>query len=185
MLVKWRRFRQRLRDMRTLKDLSFAAEDIAAKRSELPPGAEHFLLAALTLPDGTARRAFIHANADADEITAAIDRQYDEALRSIGIEPPDVQCATEVPDDSEVPKPKLYQAKPSVTTLYKTMEAHTKANPDAPLLGATVVIGVASLEQGVAARALRAMNVDRSKLVKAAQDLIDQWQQIRAESRTS
>ncbi|MGZ8476106.1 MAG: Clp protease N-terminal domain-containing protein, partial [Candidatus Limnocylindria bacterium] len=44
--------------MRTIKKLLTDAEVEARAMGEAEPGAEHLLLAALDLPDGSARRAF-------------------------------------------------------------------------------------------------------------------------------
>jgi ClpA/ClpB-like protein len=50
------------------------------------PGAEHLLLAALELPDGTARRAFERVGADPNALRQAIEEQHAEALCAVGID---------------------------------------------------------------------------------------------------
>jgi Clp amino terminal domain, pathogenicity island component len=52
------RIKARLSSMSTLKSLCLRAEQHALRDQQRQPGAEHFLLAALDLPDGTARQAF-------------------------------------------------------------------------------------------------------------------------------
>lgn len=80
------RIRQRLQDMRTLRQLFTRAEHHARAQGQPRPGAEHFLLAAIELPDGTARRAFEHIGANPDAIPAAIEQQYRDALAQVGIQ---------------------------------------------------------------------------------------------------
>jgi len=90
------RIRQRLNDMRTLHRLCTRAEHHARARGQPQPGAEHFLLAAIELPDGSARRAFARVGADPDALPAAIEQQYRDALAQIGIGaemPPAAPCA--------------------------------------------------------------------------------------------
>lgn len=57
------RIRSKLNDMNTIKLLCEGAEAHALQDQQREPGAEHFLLAALDLPDGTARLAFEKAGA--------------------------------------------------------------------------------------------------------------------------
>jgi len=176
--MKWlQRIRQRMRDVRTIKDLSLAAEQLAIGMGDAPPGAEHFMLAAINMADGTAHQAFEFVGADPDQFRISIDEQYDQALRSTGIE------AANIDNDAVVnemglseSKPAPFQTKPDVTSLFKRMHQFDSARPDRPLLGASVVFAAASLEQGVTARTLRAMNVDRGELAVSAQNIVDNWQ---------
>ncbi len=81
------RIKQRFNDMGTIKALCERAEHHALQDQQREPGAEHFLLSALDLPDGTARRAFARVGADASDLPPAIARQYAEALRPLGLDP--------------------------------------------------------------------------------------------------
>ena len=60
------RIKARFESMGTIKALNEAAERFALEDQQREPGAEHFLLAALALPDSTARLAFEAIGADAD-----------------------------------------------------------------------------------------------------------------------
>lgn len=163
--------RQRFRDMGTIKILCLDAEKLAKMEGQKEPGAEHFVLSALSLPDGTARKAFLRANADPDDFRAAIARQYEEALESIGITtPPD---ATTTSESAPSPAGTIYNAQPSAQALMKTIiyEIKTKEqkdNPAAPLLGAHVLLAATTAQYGVAARAFRAMGIDSASLADAA-----------------
>ncbi|MBJ7457247.1 MAG: peptidase, partial [Thermoleophilia bacterium] len=74
--------------IQTLSALLRSAEADALATGEELPGAEHLLLAALDLEDGTARRAFTAVGADAAGLRDAIAGQHADALRAIGIDPP-------------------------------------------------------------------------------------------------
>jgi hypothetical protein len=77
------RLKQRFRDMGTIKALCLGAGKFAKADGQKEPGAEHFVLMALELPDGTARNASKRISADPGSFHAAIDRQYVEALQHI------------------------------------------------------------------------------------------------------
>ncbi len=82
-----------VRDIRTINRLLGGAEAEARRKGESLPGAEHLLLAALALPEGSARRAFERVGADPDRLADAIAAQHADALAAIGIEAPDGLCA--------------------------------------------------------------------------------------------
>ncbi len=80
----FKRFRLRLRDMRTISKLISGADEQAHMMGEEKPGAEHYLLSALKLPDATAQRVFERMGTDPEKFKLAIKEQYSEALRNIG-----------------------------------------------------------------------------------------------------
>ena len=157
----FQRIRQRLKDMRTLHLLFTRAEHHARTQGQPQPGAEHFLLAAIDLPDGSARRAFARIGADPDALPAAIEQQYRDALAQIGIH-------TDLPPARPVTSgPGIYRAQPSGEGLMQTLADARKGQPG-PLLGAHLVALVAAMPQGVAARALNTLRVDLPALAEAA-----------------
>ena len=81
--------KQRFRDMSTIKSLCLAAEQHANTDGRKEPGAEHFVLAALESPDGTARKAFEHIRVDPNSFRAAIAQHGEavRALRAMGADP--------------------------------------------------------------------------------------------------
>jgi hypothetical protein len=153
--------KQRLKDVGTIKTLCQAAEAHALREGQDEPGAEHFLLAALDLPDGTARRAFQRVGADPAALEPAIARQYAEPLRALGID--------EIPAEPAPLKSGkgLYRAAASGQEVLQALAANRASGG---LIGAHVAAVVAAMPHGVAARALRAMGVDLAALRTAAQD---------------
>lgn len=160
------RTRARLADMHTIKDLCERAETHAREDHQDTPGAEHFLLSALDLPDGTARRAFEAVGTAPSGLGPAIQRQYSEALQFIG-----VSDAPAGPGETDMPPARSgpFSAAPSGQEVMLALAANRADH--GPLLGAHVVAVVAGMKHGVAARALRAMGVDPQALKRAAEDI--------------
>lgn len=157
----------RFRDMGTIRRLSEMAEAHALQDRQQRPGAEHFLLAALDLDDGTARRAFKQSGVDPDGFRLAIERQYAAALDSVGIAvAPAAIAAGRTPRRAE---PGVYRAAPSGQEVMQALAASRRGH--APLLGAHIVAIVASMPHGVAARALRTMGADAATLRAAADEI--------------
>lgn len=153
-----------IQDMRTIKGLLTGAEAIAREAGESQPGAEHLLLSALAMPEGSARRAFERIGADPDAFGPAITAQHAEALRALGIEPPPEEAL--VPASEATPS-RWYRANASLQTAFQ--RAGELARDDGTWMnGAHVVVAVAGMEHGTAARALSAMGVDREQLAAAA-----------------
>lgn len=158
------RLKQRMHDMRTIGQLCASAERHANADGQKEPGSEHFILAALELPDGSARKAFERIGADPGRFRQAIAEQYGDALRSAGVDPAALE---QVP--VPLPPPSgLYRAKASAQALMQQLAALRAGLPGVPLTGAHVIAACAAFQQGVAARALRRMGVDMEALAGAA-----------------
>lgn len=152
--------KRRLADMATIKALCTAAERHANAEGRQQPGAEHFVLAALELPDGSAAAAFRRLQADPAAFRAAIERQYADALSGVG-------AGDVLPDPEPVAADRgLYRAGASGQALLQALAAQDKAGQ--PLLGAHVLLAAGATQQGVTARALRAMGIEPAALVDAA-----------------
>lgn len=158
-----------LDDMRTIKQLLTDAERIAREMGEEEPGAEHLLLSAIGLPDGTAARALAKVAADAERIRAALREEQADALVSVGV-PREIADAMAVPAPLGLAgAPLLYGAGPSAREAFQ--EAATKArSAKQRLAGAHVVAAVAGNERGTMARVFDRMGVDRQRLADAAQE---------------
>ncbi len=162
----FKRVRLRLRDMKTISKLITGADKHANSFGEEKPGAEHFVLSALNLPDGSASRVFQKFGIDSDKFREAIKEQYRIALTSVGIDPQVVEIDPE-PFQSE----KIFKSsQPSGVELMKSLHALKEQDKDRPLSGAHVIAVVASQEFGVTARALKVLGVDRDDLSNALRE---------------
>ena len=167
------RLRHRLRDVGTLKTLCETAEAHARRAGQDQPGAEHFVLAALDLQDGTARAAFARLDADANAFVTAIERQHRDALAGVGIAP---QAWPEPPADAAgAPATGLYRAQPSGQALMQALAKRRERAGEIPLIGAHVLAAATEAAQGITARALQAMGVDAAALRAAAASEIAAW----------
>lgn len=158
----FRGLKRRISDMAVIRRLCLEAEAYARKDGQYEPGAEHFLLAALDLPDGTARRAFARVGGDHESLEATIAAQHDSALSAIGVTP-NINLKPGITE----PSGGLYLAAPSGQQVMQELAAHRIANSPG-LVGADIVAIVAAFPRGVAARALREMGVSRDALRQAA-----------------
>lgn len=156
------RIRQRIADMRTISALCQAAERHANADGQEAPGAEHFMLAALELPDGSARNAFRRLGADPESFRDAVAQQYGAALQSIGLR------AVAQPAHATGPNPGSYHSRPSAKMLMQQLADWPRSSARERLTGAHVIAVAAQGRQGVAVRALRTIGVDLAALGKAA-----------------
>ncbi|CAN7666045.1 Clp protease N-terminal domain-containing protein [Aminobacter sp. LjRoot7] len=160
------RIKARFNDMGTIGTLCTGAEQHALRDQQREPGAEHFLLAALDLPDGTARRAFEEVGADPAALKHAISRQYGDALAAIGLDIGSPLAAA-AGQEQLAARPGAFNASASGQEVMQALAASRSQH--GPLLGAHVVAILAAMPHGVAARALRAMGVDLGQLKSAAE----------------
>ena len=162
-----------VREIRTISRLLTGAEAEANKAGETMPGAEHLLLSALALPDGSARRAFERLGADPDELRSAIASQYADALRAIGIEPVSDDALDAAAGAGVASAKGVFRSTASAQAVFRAAVDLAKTERPSRLVGAHVVAAVARMEHGTAARALRAMRIDRHALAVAAQQELD------------
>lgn len=148
--------KRRLGDMATIKALCSAAERHANAEGKQEPGAEHFVLAALELPDGSACAVFRRLHADAGQFRSAIEQQYSAALADVAI-----PAATAV-----APSAGAYRASASGQALMQELAAQEKAGQ--PLRGAHVLLAASAAQRGVTARALEVLGITPAALADAA-----------------
>ncbi len=167
----FKRLQLRLRDIRTISKLISGADEQAHMNGEEQPGAEHYLLSAFKLPDGTAQRVFERIGADPRQFRTAIRKQYSDALSAIGVD-------TEIMADEPEPVGNnrvLHNSKPSAQMVMKKLLALKSHDKDRPLLGAHVVGVIAGMKQGVAARSLKAMGLDQDAIISAVKEELDSF----------
>ena len=164
--------RQRFRDAGTLRALHVAAEKHANSQGQREPGTEHFILAALELPDATAARAFSLLQITPDAFRSSIENQYRAALASVGL--PADSLADLGGDQVAVPPSKgLYRAQPSARSMmdvltHDIMKTEQQRDASAPLFGAHVLIAASAARHGVCTRTFLDLGVEPEKLRDAA-----------------
>ncbi|CAN7424890.1 Clp protease N-terminal domain-containing protein [Pseudoduganella sp. LjRoot289] len=159
------KLKQRLQDMRTIKNLCEGAESQARQAGQRQPGAEHYVLSALELADGSARRVFQRLGADPDAYRAALASQHVNALGKLGIDASGVPPATPVDGAPAA----IFDSQPSGQALMQALPEMTRRLP-APLCGAHVLLAAAAMQHSQAARALRTMKLEPQALAQAAQE---------------
>ena len=156
-----------LDDMRTIRQLLTDAERIAREMGEEQPGAEHLLLSAMGLPDGSAARVFGGLGIDEAAIRAALRDEHADALVAAGVARETAEAMAEPSPLGEAGKPRLYPAGPSAQEVFQEAGRLARTSKQR-LAGAHVVAAVASLERGTLPRVLDRLGVDRQRLADAA-----------------
>lgn len=144
---------------RTLATLCDAAEGEARRDGQVKPGAEHFVLAALSLPDRRASRALERLGVTDAQLREAIARQYQNPLQALGI---DVTVLSEPLAGTDTAN--LYQAAPSGQTLIRALAREGSS----PLTSDQVLLAAAGQAHGVFPRALAVMGLTLAQLRSAA-----------------
>jgi ATP-dependent Clp protease ATP-binding subunit ClpA len=158
------RIRRRRDDIATVTALLKGAEAAAREDGAAHAGAEHLLLAALGLPDGTAAAAFRRAGVDPGGLADAIAAQHAAALSAFGI----AGSEPALPAPGEPPTG-AYRGDASLEPVLRAAAAAVKRDR-IRLRGAHIVEAVATLEKGSAPRALAALGADRDVLARAARE---------------
>ena len=156
-----------LDDMRTIKQLLTDAERVAREMGDEEPGAEHLLLSALGLPDGSAARALARLGVDADGIRGALRAEQADALVAAGIPREAAEAMADPTPLGPVGAPLLYGAGPSAREVFQDAGRLARSSKQR-LVGAHVVAAVAGLEQGTVPRVLDRLGVERARLANAA-----------------
>lgn len=159
---------QTFRDMGTIKALCEAAERIANGEHQSAPGAEHFVLAALELPDGSAARVFARLGIDAGTFLAALRDEHRANLRAAGVSAEQIHSSER--DVPPLPRPnELYNAAPSGEAVLKGLAALRKRGVSGPLVGVHVLEVVSAMQHGPSARAFALLGRDAPTVMAAIQ----------------
>jgi ATP-dependent Clp protease ATP-binding subunit ClpA len=161
----FQKLRARLGDVSTITRVLQDAETIARREGLEQPGAEHLVLAALRLDDGTARAALERAGASADAFASAVRDQHAVALGTVGV------VADDDLIDASLPEPGspsgVYRSDTSAQELFQRAGDEARAEGGG-LLGAHVLGAAAELEHGTVARAFEHLGIDRAILRESA-----------------
>ncbi|WP_192804979.1 Clp protease N-terminal domain-containing protein [Noviherbaspirillum aerium] len=177
----FRMLKQRINDIRTINSLCLSAERHANADGEKEPGLEHFVLAALDLPDCTARKAFERLGADPDGFRAAVAAHYRNALKSVGVDTPEQMISYGAAGDIP-PGNGLYRSKHQVKEFMQRLANRKMKDGARPLLGAHVLETAAGFEHGVASRTFATMGIHRQAMGEAARAEAEKEGQREAES---
>lgn len=158
--------RTALADIRTMKALFAAAEHEAAALGDEQPGAEHLLLAALTLDEDSARSAFAALGVTAEQVRSAIGQVHASALGAVGID----AGADGVRGLSEPSRPLTgpYRSTGSAQDLFQRARRLSAVDKPAILRAGHIAIAAAEVEHGTVRRLLELLGVDRTRLTGAA-----------------
>ena len=156
-----------LDDMRTIKQLLTDAERIAREMGEEEPGAEHLLLSAIGLPDGSAGRALGRLGVDAEGIRTALRDEQADALVAAGVARETAEAMADPTPLGPGGAPILYGAGPSAREVFQEAGKLARSSKQR-LAGAHVVAAVAGLERGTMPRVLDRLGVNRQQLADAA-----------------
>ena len=159
---------QTFKDMGTIKTLCEAAERIAHAEHQSAPGAEHFVLAALELPDGSAARVFAKLGLTAEGFREAVRATHRAALAAVGVGADQIRGSER--DVPPLPEPKeIYNAAPSGEAVLKGLSALRKRGVSGPLIGAHVLDVVSAMQHGTTRRAFQSMGRDAATVQSAIQ----------------
>jgi ATP-dependent Clp protease ATP-binding subunit ClpA len=156
-----------LDDMRTIKQLLTEAERISRELGEAEPGAEHMLLSAIALPDGTAGHALGRLGVDADRIRAALVDEQADALVAVGVPREQAETLAVPTPLGDADRPLLYGAGPTAREVFKAASDLARGAKQR-LVGAHVVLAIAGVERGTVARLLDRLGLDRGAVADAA-----------------
>lgn len=152
-----------LADMRTIKQLLTDAERIAREMGEDEPAAEHLLLSALGLPDGSAGRVLGRHGVDAETLRTALRDEQADALVTAGVPRQTAEAVADPTPLGPAGAPLLYASRPSAREVFQEAGRLARSSKER-LAGAHVVAAVAGLERGTMARVLDRLGVDREQL---------------------
>jgi ATP-dependent Clp protease ATP-binding subunit ClpA len=149
--------------VKTLKLLCEAALREAEREGLMEVSAEHFLLAAFELPDGTAARSFQAFGVDAERLRDSIERQHAEALVASGFAP------GAMPPPAPITRSPKSWALPSDASARAILERLSQAGPTAEALrGAHVVLAALGARRGVVPRVLHLLDIAPEALAASA-----------------
>lgn len=150
--------------LKALKQLCEGAMTQAEAEGLSEVGAEHFLLSAFDLPDGTARRSFEPFGIDKEALRAAIERHYAEALKAAGM------GGEAMPPPAPITRPTSpWAGLPSSASGLALLDRLAEKGPAGePLCGADVVLATLSARRGTVPRVLASLRIDPEALAAFA-----------------
>lgn len=157
-----------IRDMRTIGALLGDAELTARRLGNEEPGAEHLLLAAIGLPDGSAARALEAVGVSASRLERAITEEQAVGLERAGF---GAEVAADLSEPVALTPARgagLYRSSPPAREVFGAAADRARSARQR-LTGAHVVLAASQLEAGTLARILDRLGVDRGAMRRAAE----------------
>ena len=162
--------RNRIGDIRTVNALFTSSEHIALEAGEPMPGPEHLVMAALDLPDRSARRVFETLGVDPDTFRDAVEAQHTAALEAAGIGG-SADLAGHLPPPPSKPRG-LFRTTGAAETVFKRVVKLVRKEKS-QLYGAYVLLVASQAEHGTVPRALREMGLEPAAVATAARSELD------------
>ena len=156
-----------LRDMRSISRLLADAEQVARRMGDERPGAEHLLLAAIDMPDGSAARALSAVGVDAPRLADAVRAEHAAGLVAAGVDADTARRMSEPAPVEPLSPGGVYRSDPSAQELFRAAGTAARGARQR-LSGAHVVLAAADLRHGTLARALDRLDVARDEMATAA-----------------
>jgi ATP-dependent Clp protease ATP-binding subunit ClpA len=153
--------------MRTIAALLTDAEGVARRMGDSQPAAEHLLVAALQLPEGSAARALDRFGVTAERLGGAITDEHAAGLVAAGVEPEAARRLAEPTAIEPAAGSGLYRSSPSARDLFNAAASAARGAKQR-LVGAHVVLAASDVEHGTLPRILDRLGVDRAQLREAA-----------------
>ncbi len=165
-------------DVKTVGALAHGAEEWASRLGEERPGEEHFLLAAMDLKDGAARRVFAEFGVATDSIARAIDQQHADALKSVGISE-ETNVAMPISGSTCPPRP-IYSAQPNVGQFMRELQAVRTSSQSMPLTSLHVLQVLVRRQRGTVFRTLRRLGIGGKELQVAIDSELNRYNRRKA-----
>ena len=162
----------RFQDTKTIAHLCTDAEQCARAAGRVKPGSEHFVLAALQLPDGSAALVFRQLGIDAEAFSQAIATQFAQALAAVGVVVAPSAQACSTASAAVAPAPTLFEAEASGQALMQRLATARHLREGRGLLSADVLLACAQEEYTIARRAFTSLGVTQQRLTELAKDAL-------------
>jgi len=143
-----------IQDIRTINALLTEAEQQALALGESKPAAEHLVLAALLLDEGSARALL---GVDADKFRAALVSTHAAALASLGMPAPGALPPATANKG-------VYRSEQSAQDVFQRARVLAKQDRPRGLKGSHIVRAAAEREHGTVARVLATLGIDREAI---------------------
>ena len=156
-------------DIVLMKTLLPAAEQIARSEGVETPGAEHLLLASLDLDDAIAKDALLSFKVDQPALRAAINKQHQQALDSIGIVADEDAITSTLPLPGQPSGP--YRSQGSLQGAFNLAVELAKSDKAAVNSG-YLLLAIIEPSRGTVTRTLEQLSVDPSRLAEQTRRLL-------------